>query len=88
MKGGLRQYIKGHAGGTKKCNFYVKLFLYDSTLKEHMKTHEMQKSQWHHCPVNNCNLKFKRKSGLKCHTEVHEALDSGKPYSCDMCDCQ
>ena len=35
MKGGLRKHIKGHAGGTRKCNFCGKLFLYDSTLKKH-----------------------------------------------------
>ena len=46
----------------------------------------MQRSQWHHCPCNNCNLKSKRRSDFKYHTEAHEALDSGKTYPCDMCD--
>ena len=46
----------------------------------------MQRSQWHHYPHNNCDSKFKSKSDLKCHTEAHEMLDSGKTYSCDKCD--
>ena len=50
-----------------------------------MKTHKMQRSQWHHCPCNDCDPKFKSKSDLKCHTEGHDALDSGKTFPCQQC---
>ena len=63
-----------------------KVFLCDSTLAKHMKTHEMQRSQWHHWPRNKSDFKFKSKYDLKCHTEAHEALDSGKTHLCDNCD--
>ena len=45
----------------------------------------MQRSQWHHCPHNDCDSKFKSKSDLKCHTEGHDALDSGKTCPCQQC---
>ena len=46
----------------------------------------MQKLQWHHCPYNDCDLKFKSKSNLKHHTDSHAALDSGLTFPCDECD--
>ena len=46
----------------------------------------MQKSQWHHCPHDNCDSKFKSKSDLKHHTEGHDALDSGNTSPCWQCD--
>ena len=51
-----------------------------------MKTHKMQRSQWHHCPHNNCDSKFKSKTNLRHHTEGHDALDSDKTYPYDHCD--
>ena len=47
-----------------------------------MKTHKMQRSQWHHCPCDDCDSKFKSKSDLKHHTHGHDALDSGKTFPC------
>ena len=45
----------------------------------------MQRSQWHHCPHNDCDSKFKSKSDLKCYTKGHDALDSGKTFPCQQC---
>ena len=45
----------------------------------------MQRSQWHYCPHNDCDSKFKSKSDLKHHTEGHDALDSGKTLPCQQC---
>ena len=63
-KGGLRQYVRGHEGGTKKCNVCGKEFLFNNSLAKHMKSHNMQRLQWHHCSHNGCDLKFKSKSDL------------------------
>ena len=56
--------ISGDMRGVQKCNVCRKVFLYDSALAKHMKTHEMQRSQWHHCPYNDCDTKFKSKCDL------------------------
>ena len=45
-----------------------------------MKTHKMQRSQWHHCSHFYCDSKFKSKSDLNHHTEGHDALESGKNF--------
>ena len=50
-----------------------------------MKTHKMQRSQWHHCHHNDCDSKFKSKSDLKHHTEDYDALDSGKTFPSQQC---
>ena len=51
-----------------------------------MKTQKMQRSQWYHCPHNDCDSKFKSKSNLKCHAVGHDALDSGKTFPCQQYD--
>ena len=79
--GGLRQHIRCREGGNKTYNDCGKVFLFDSMLLKHMKTHKMQRSHWHHCPCNDCDSKFKSKADLKHHTEGHDALDSGKTLS-------
>ena len=40
---------------------------------------------WKDCLPNDYDSKFKSKSDLKCHTECHEALDSGKTFPCQHC---
>ena len=50
-----------------------------------MKIHTMLRSQWHHCPHNVCDSKFKSNSDLKHHTEGHDAIDSGKMFPCQQC---
>ena len=51
-----------------------------------MKSHNTQRSQWHHCPHNDCGLKFKSESDLKHDTNSHEACDSGLTFPCDEWD--
>ena len=50
-----------------------------------MTTHKMQRSQWHHCPCNVFDSKFKSKSDLKHYTEGHDTIDSGKTFPCQQC---
>ena len=71
--------------GNKWCDICKKVFLFNSTLEKHMKTHKMQRSQWHHCPHNVCYSKFKSKSDLKCCMKGHDAIDSGKTFPCQQC---
>ena len=36
-------------------------------------------------PLLFCDSKFKSKSDLKYHTEGHDAIDSGKTFTCQQC---
>ena len=65
---------------------FVARFLFNSCLAKHMKSHNMQRSQWYHCPHNDCDLMFTSKSNFKHHTSSHAALDSGLTFPCDKCD--
>ena len=75
-----RWHMYGHGAQTFTCEKCSRTFVYNSKLRQHMRTHLKQKL--FQCCYGKCTKKYKHPQDLACHTLTH----TSKKFECELCD--